>query len=48
MAGAGGNLDFSLRNDNELVKPGESKWKWKTIEEYAEEVEGMPQEDVYT
>jgi hypothetical protein len=48
MAGKGGNLDFSQRNDNELVNPGESKWKWKTIEMYAEEVEGMPQEDVYT
>jgi hypothetical protein len=48
MAGAGGNLDFSERNDNELVNPTESKWKWKTIEEYAEEVDGMPREDVYT
>jgi len=48
MAGSGGNLDFSQRNDNELVNPGESKWKWKTIESYAEEVEGMPREDVFT
>jgi hypothetical protein len=48
MSGSGGNLDFSKRNDNELVNPGESKWKWKTIENYAEEVEGMPREDVYT
>jgi hypothetical protein len=48
MAGAGGNLDFSQSNDNELVNPGQSKWKWKTIEEYAEEVDGMPREDVYT
>jgi hypothetical protein len=48
MSGSGGNLDFSQSNDNELVNPGESKWKWKTIEEYAEEVKGMPREDVYT
>jgi len=48
MAASGGNLDFSKRNDNELVNPGESKWKWKTIEEYAEQVDGMPREDVYT
>jgi hypothetical protein len=48
MAGAGGNLDFSQANDNELVNPGQSKWKWKTIETYADEVEGMPREDVYT
>ena len=48
MASAGGNLDFSQSNDNELVNPGQSKWKWKTIEEYAEEVDGMPREDVYT
>jgi hypothetical protein len=47
MTASGGNLDFSRRNDNELVNPNESKWKWKTIEDYAEEVEGMPREDVY-
>lgn len=48
MSGSGGNLDFSQRNDNELVNPNQSKWKWKTIEDYAEEVDGMPREDVYT
>lgn len=48
MSAKGGNIDFSERNDNELVNPGESKWKWKTIEEYAKEVDGMPREDVYT
>jgi hypothetical protein len=42
MSGGTGNLDFSKKNDNELVNPGESKWKWKTMEEYAEEVDGMP------
>jgi hypothetical protein len=42
MSGGTGNLDFSKYNDNELVNPGESKWKWKTMEEYAEEVQGMP------
>ena len=42
MSGGGGNLDFSQHNHNELVNPGESKWKWKTIEDYAEETDGMP------
>jgi hypothetical protein len=42
MCGGTGNLDFSKKNDNELVNPGQSKWKWKTMEEYAEEVGGMP------
>jgi hypothetical protein len=42
MSGGTGNLDFSKRNDNELVNPGQSKWKWKTMEEYAQEVEGLP------
>ena len=42
MSGGTGNLDFSKRNDNELVNPGQSKWKWKTMEEYAAEVDGMP------
>jgi len=42
MSGGTGNLDFSKQNDNELVNPGQSRWKWKTMEEYAEEVDGMP------
>ena len=29
-----GNFDYSTRNDNELVNPGESFWKWTTIEDY--------------
>lgn len=44
MSGGTGNIDFSKKNDNELVNPGESKWKWKTIEEYADEVDGMPKD----
>jgi hypothetical protein len=44
MSGGTGNLDFSKDNDNEIVNPGESKWKWKTMEEFAEEVDGMPYE----
>jgi len=36
-----GNLDFS-RNENELVNPGQKYFKWKTIEEYAKEVDGKP------
>lgn len=47
MSGGGGNLDFSTHNHNELVNPGESKWKWKTMEEYAEETDGMPIELEY-
>ena len=27
-----GNLDFTM-NDNELVNPGESLWKWRTLED---------------
>ena len=42
MSGGTGNLDFSKENNNDLVNPGESRWKWKTMEEYAEEVGGMP------
>jgi len=42
MSGGTGNLDFNDWNHNELLNPGESKWKWKTMEEYAEEVGGMP------
>jgi hypothetical protein len=42
MTGGTGNLDFSKRNDNELVNPGETKWKWKSIEDYAQEVDGLP------
>jgi hypothetical protein len=42
MSGGTGNIDFSKKNDNELVNPGESRWKWKTMEEYAGEVDGLP------
>jgi hypothetical protein len=42
MSGGTGNLDFSDWNHNELINPGQSKWNWKTMEEYAEEVDGMP------
>jgi hypothetical protein len=47
MSGGGGNIDFSKHNHNELVNPGESKWKWKSMEDYAEEVDGMPIEMEY-
>lgn len=30
-----GEGDFSKRNNNELVNPGESNWKWMTVDEYA-------------
>ena len=47
MSSGGVNLDFT-KNNNELINPGESKWKWKGIEEYAEEIDGMPIELEYT
>ncbi len=28
-----GKLDFS-DNSNELINPGQSLWKWKTVEDY--------------
>ena len=41
IRGGTGNLDFSEHNRNELVNPGESKWKWKTIEDYVGKTIGM-------
>ena len=29
-----GKMDFSKDNLNELVNPGESLWKWKTVEDH--------------
>ncbi len=29
-----GKLDFSSDNDNELVNPKNSLWKWKTVEDH--------------
>ncbi|TFK77937.1 hypothetical protein K466DRAFT_668576 [Polyporus arcularius HHB13444] len=29
-----GKTDFSNENANELVNPGQSLWKWKTVEDY--------------
>lgn len=31
-----------IGNDNELVNPGESRWKWKSMEDYAAETGGRP------
>lgn len=31
-----------LGNDNELVNPGESLWKWHTLTQYAQETNGHP------
>lgn len=36
-----GKLDFT-QNENEIVNPSEKLWKWKTVEEYAKEVDGRP------
>ncbi|KAG8909002.1 hypothetical protein FRB99_000105 [Tulasnella sp. 403] len=32
--------DFSQENENELVNPGQSLWKWTTIEDYARATKG--------
>ncbi|KAG8899955.1 hypothetical protein FRB99_006348 [Tulasnella sp. 403] len=37
--GTGGG-DFSVQNDNELVNPGESLWKWTTLAEFVKEAKG--------
>jgi hypothetical protein len=36
-----GKLDFS-KNENEVFNPGEKVFKWKTLQEYAKEVDGKP------
>jgi hypothetical protein len=36
-----GKLDFS-ENENEVFNPGEKVFKWKTLQEYAKEVDGKP------
>ncbi|KAI0355069.1 NAD(P)-binding protein [Trametes cingulata] len=38
IASAEGKVDYSGNNDNELVNPGESLWKWKTVEDELREV----------
>lgn len=45
---AEGKIDHRLNamgNDNELVNPAESQWKWKTMKEYATETKGRPWAD---
>ncbi|MGG6497934.1 UNVERIFIED_CONTAM: hypothetical protein NY603_33920, partial [Bacteroidetes bacterium 56_B9] len=39
------HTESGLGNDNELVNPGQSLWKWKTVSEYAKEVNGRPWAD---
>ncbi|KIO31693.1 hypothetical protein M407DRAFT_218886 [Tulasnella calospora MUT 4182] len=39
---ATGAADYSENNFNELVNPGESLWKWDTIEEYVHRTQGLP------
>lgn len=43
---AEGKLDFSKHNQNEMVNPEQKLWKWKTLEEYAKEVNGRPWIDI--
>ena len=33
-----GKLDFSTRNHNELINPGQTLWKWKTLEDEIREI----------
>ncbi|KAG8921180.1 hypothetical protein FRC01_000377 [Tulasnella sp. 417] len=40
-----GLTDFSKDNANEIINPGESLWKWKTVQEYVEETKGVAPED---
>ena len=42
MSGWTGNSDFGNSNDNALVNSGQSRRKWTIMEQYAEEVDGMP------
>jgi len=37
LANGLGALDYTKQNENELVNPGESLWKWKTVEQFVEE-----------
>ena len=39
---AEGHFDHSPYDSNEILNPGQSKWKLRTIEEYAKEVKGRP------
>ena len=44
-----GKINFSKSgkgNHNELVNPAEGMWKWKTMQEYANETKGSPWSDV--
>ena len=36
-----GQTDFSKDNLNELINPGETLWKWKTLEDYFREKEAQ-------
>jgi hypothetical protein len=44
MTGGTGSLDFSRQNDNDLVNPGESRRKWKTVEQFAKAFGGRPRQ----
>ena len=40
-----GNIEHQQRalgNDNEIVNPGQTLWKWRTMKDLAEETEGRP------
>lgn len=40
-----GLTDFSTDNANKVINPGESQWKWKTVQEYVEETKGVAPEN---
>ena len=41
MCGGPGNIDFNIKNHNQLDNPGELKCKWKTIRKYNERFNGI-------
>ena len=38
VAAGEGRIDYSKENVNELVNPGQSLWKWKTVDDELREV----------
>ncbi len=38
---ASGKVDYGVLNDNELVNPSQSLWKWKTVKDHVKETDGL-------
>ncbi|KAF3910370.1 hypothetical protein ABW20_dc0100751 [Dactylellina cionopaga] len=43
---AEGKIDNKSQNDNELVNPGETLWRWKKMSDHAQETKGRPWSDI--